>query len=107
MARNAWTRNLTFPVTTSVYYDSLKYYKLYAGRLSRSFSLDLHNRLANDGQPTNDYKNMNSHSYPLFKAGHIQSIYVALQGNKYMIRCLCLPEMKKDIIIVQVKLNNG
>ena len=55
-------------------------------------------RLANDGQPTNDYKNMNSHSYPLFKAGHIQSIYVALQGNKYMIRCVCLPEMKKDIL---------
>ena len=55
-------------------------------------------RVATDGQPTNDYKDLNSHAYPLFKAGHIQSIYVAMQHNNYIISCVCLPEMKKDIL---------
>ena len=38
MARNAWTRNLTLPVTTSVYYDSLKYYKLYLADYLSTFT---------------------------------------------------------------------
>ena len=52
-------------------------------------------RVATDGQPTNDY---NSHAYPLFKAGHIQSICVAMQHYNYINSCVCLPEMKKDIL---------
>ena len=56
-------------------------------------------RLASDGSPTNNFKDLNSHAFPLFKSGHIQSIFVAMQQpDKYMIRCRCLPEMKKDIV---------
>ena len=55
-------------------------------------------RIASDGQPTNDYKDINSHAYPLFKAGHIQSIFVATQSDSYRFKCHCLPEMKKDIL---------
>ena len=55
-------------------------------------------RLAADGLPTNDFKDLNSHAYPLFKAGHIQSIFVAKEADNYMIKCICLPEMKKDIL---------
>ena len=55
-------------------------------------------RIADDGLPRNDYKHLNSHAYPLFKAGHIQSISVAMQADTYKIRCKCLPEMKKDIL---------
>ena len=52
--------------------------------------------LANDGLPRNDFKDLNSHAYPLFKAGHIQSIFVAMQGERYVF--ICLPEMEKDIL---------
>ena len=44
-------------------------------------------RIADDGLPRNDYKHLNSHAYPLFKAGHIQSISVAMQADTYKIRC--------------------
>ena len=35
-------------------------------------------RTALDGRPANDSKNVNSHAYPLFMAGHIQSIYTKI-----------------------------
>lgn len=38
------------------------------------------------------------HTYPLFKAGHVQSIVVSHKGNQYFIKCTCLPEMKKDLV---------
>ena len=64
-------------------------------------------RVASDGQPTNDYKDINSHAYPLFKAGHIQSIFVAMQSNGYVLKCHCLPEMKKDILYnIHLKMDN-
>lgn len=55
-------------------------------------------RLADDGRPMNDYKDLSSHAFPLFKAGHIQSVFVATDNDIYKIRCICLPEMKKDIL---------
>ena len=55
-------------------------------------------RLAIDGRPMNDYKDLSSHAFPLFKAGHIQSVFVATHNNIYNIKCTCLPEMKKDIL---------
>ena len=55
-------------------------------------------RLADDGRPMNDYKDLSSHAFPLFKAGHIQSIFVSTDDDIYDIRCICLPEMKKDIL---------
>lgn len=53
-----------------------------------------------DNKPSNDFKNLNSHAFPLFKAGHIQKIEVALDldNNNCLCRCICLPEMKKDIV---------
>ena len=55
-------------------------------------------RLADDGRPMNDYKDLSSHAFPLFKAGHIQSVFVATHNDIYKIKCICLPEMKKDIL---------
>ena len=53
-------------------------------------------RIASDGKPTNDFKNLNTHAFPLFKAGHVQSIYVIRKDNSHNLKCICLPEMKKD-----------
>ena len=44
------------------------------------------------------YKDLNSHAYPLFKAGHVLSTFIAMQPNNYIIKCVCLPEMKKDVL---------
>ena len=52
-------------------------------------------RVSVDGKPANDFKNVNTRAYPLFKAGHIQSIYIRHKDNSYDIKCICLPEMKK------------
>ena len=42
-------------------------------------------RLADDGCPMNDYKDLSSHAFPLalFKAGHVQSVFVATHNNAY------------------------
>ena len=44
-----------------------------------------------------DFKRINSHSYPLFKAGHVQRIQV-IKGNdiNMYLSAFCLPEMRKD-----------
>ena len=55
-------------------------------------------RIASDGKKANDYKNLNSRAYALYKAGHIQSIMVLHMNNLYYVKCACLPEMKKDIV---------
>ena len=55
-------------------------------------------RIACDGKPANDLKNVNSRAYPLFKAGHIQSIFITCKDTSHDIRCTCLPEMKKDTL---------
>ena len=56
------------------------------------------NRLASDDKPANDFKNFHTNAYPLFMAGHIQSILVARKDAPYNITCSCLPEMKKDTL---------
>ena len=53
-------------------------------------------RLTSDGKKAKDYKNMNTRAYPLYEAGHIQSIFVSHNDNLFFIKCVCLPEMKKD-----------
>ena len=55
-------------------------------------------RLASDGLPANNFKDLNSHAFPLYRAGHIQSILVATRDNRFILKCVCLPEMKKDIL---------
>ena len=62
-----------------------KYYQLY-----------FITRVTSDGKPANDFKNVNSHAYPLFKAGHIQSVFAMQKDTSHYIKCVCLPEMKKD-----------
>ena len=50
-----------------------------------------------DGNIAGDFKHMNSHSYPLFKAGHAQKIQV-IKGNdnNMYLSAFCLPEMRKN-----------
>ena len=55
-------------------------------------------RITSDGKPANDFKNVNSRAYPLFNAGHIQSIFITCKDTSHDIRCICLPEMKKDTL---------
>ena len=55
-------------------------------------------RLASDGLPANNFKDLNSHAFPLYKAGHIQSIFIATLDSDYIIKSVCLPEMKKDVL---------
>lgn len=50
-----------------------------------------------DNKPTNDVKNISKHAYPLFRAGNIQKIEIMADSTHYHYRCVCLPEMKKDI----------
>ena len=45
-----------------------------------------------------DWKNLNSGGYKLFKEGHIQNLSVGVSGNTCYIKGKCLPEMKKDCV---------
>ena len=50
-----------------------------------------------DGKIAGDFKQINSHSYPLFKAGHVQRIQVFKgNDNNVYLSSVCLPEMRKD-----------
>ena len=50
-------------------------------------------RQASDGIPNSDFKDINSTAFPLFKAGHVQS--VLHKDNNILLECKCFPEMKK------------
>ena len=55
------------------------------------------NRVTTDGKPANDFKSVTTRAYPLFRAGHIQSVYTRRSGSEsYELKCKCLPEMRKD-----------
>uniref|UniRef100_A0A1X7VVI1 SWIM-type domain-containing protein n=1 Tax=Amphimedon queenslandica TaxID=400682 RepID=A0A1X7VVI1_AMPQE len=54
-------------------------------------------REASDGMPNNDSKNVNTRTFPLFKAGHIQYVYYKKLDDKMFVKCSCLPEMKKTL----------
>ena len=50
-----------------------------------------------DGQIiAGNFKHINNHSYPLFKAGHIQRIRVIKGNDNVYLSGVCLPEMRKD-----------
>lgn len=49
-----------------------------------------------DGLERQDWKNLNSGGYKLFKEGHVQGLSASLSGNICCIKGKCLPEMKKD-----------
>ena len=53
-------------------------------------------RKAIDGMPNNDFKNINKKAFPLFKAGHIQSVmYKSYCNDVILLKCKCHAEMKK------------
>lgn len=49
-----------------------------------------------DGLERQDWKNLNSGGYKLFKEGHVQSLSAGLSSNTCCVKGKCLPEMKKD-----------
>ena len=50
-----------------------------------------------DGEIAGDFKHVNNHSYPLFKAGHIQRIRLIKGNNSNVyLSAVFLPEMRKD-----------
>ena len=56
-------------------------------------------RKAQDGNPTNDYKDVNNKAYPLYKAGFVQSVLYKTDDSftTVMIRAICAAEMKKSV----------
>lgn len=50
-----------------------------------------------DDRENNDYKNICSKAYGLFKHGHVQNIQLTTEENHIHIRADCLPEMKKTL----------
>ena len=56
-------------------------------------------RKAHDGNPTNDYKDLNNKAYQLYEAGFIQSILYKTDDSltTVMIRAICAAEMKKSV----------
>lgn len=55
-------------------------------------------RITVDGKSANDFKNMNTKAYPLFKDGHVQNIIAYTSDDKTYYEADCLPEMKKNTI---------
>ena len=53
-------------------------------------------RIAQDNEKNNDYKNISDKAFPLFSKGHVQKIEVAHDDDKVHIKCEMLPEMKKN-----------
>ena len=37
-------------------------------------------------------------AFPLFKAGHIQSVFVSTHNDIYKIKCICLPDEERYFI---------
>lgn len=52
----------------------------------------------NDGLERQDWKNLNSEGYKLYKEGYVQSLSAGLSGNTCCVKGKCLPEMKKDSV---------
>ena len=54
-------------------------------------------RQATDGLPINNFKDVNTKAFPLFKAGHIQYVHYREHNKIIFMKCTCMPEMKKDL----------
>ena len=48
-----------------------------------------------DGLERQDWKNLTSSGYRLFKEGHVQQLKVSSQ-EPFVVKAICLPKMKKD-----------
>lgn len=53
-------------------------------------------RKARDSESNNDYKNISSKAFGLFRHGHVQKIELSSDNDIVHFRCDCLPEMKKN-----------
>lgn len=52
--------------------------------------------IATDSEKTSDFNSLCESSFQMFKDGHIQHIQVKKEFNTLIVKCNCLPEMKKD-----------
>ena len=52
--------------------------------------------VAGDKEKTNDFKSLRESSYQMFKEGHVQKIELKRGYETIIIKCNCLPEMRKD-----------
>ena len=52
--------------------------------------------IAADKQPTRDFKSLRESSFQLFKGGHVQKLVVKPGYETLIVKCSCLPEMRKD-----------
>lgn len=65
-------------------------------------------RETSDGKATENFKDMNSRAYPLFKAGHIQYVFYKQFDCKILMKCTCIPEMKKGLMYnIRVSFNTS
>ena len=66
-------------------------------------------RITSDGKSGNDFKNINTRAFPLFKDGHVQNImaYKSTSGDITYYQANCLPEMKKNTVYaIRIAINN-
>lgn len=66
--------------------------------------------IAADKQPAKDFKSLRESSYQLFRGGHVQKVELKPGFETLIIKCTCLPEMRKDRvynILVRVKENTA
>ena len=54
--------------------------------------------IAADKQPAKDHKSLRESSFQLFRGGHVQKIEVKCGFQTLLVKCSCLPEMRKDRI---------
>lgn len=67
-------------------------------RIKSKFCCQWSDQLFNDsdGPEWQDWKNLNSGSYRLFKEGNVQSLSAGLSSKICCVKGNCLPEMKRD-----------
>jgi len=62
---------------------------------------------SSDKERKNDFKSLRESSFQMFKEGHIQKILLKGGYGTIIIKCQCLPEMRKDRVYnIMVRLNN-
>ena len=66
--------------------------------------------VAGDKEKSKDFKSLRESSYQMFKEGHVQNIKVKSGFETVIVKCNCLPEMRKDRIydiIMRISSNRG
>ena len=64
--------------------------------------------VAGDNEKSKDFKSLRESSYQMFKEGHIQKIMLMSGYKTVIIKCDCLPEMRKDRVYkIIMRINDG